>query len=68
MENMAVHDVAEFDPESGLMQSADVGLNSLFALDGQVLTAMADLRGRSKDFIILPERTQQHKNIIQEWL
>ena len=37
MDNMAVHDVAEFDPESGLMQSADVGLNSLFALDGQAL-------------------------------
>ena len=68
MDNMAVHDEAEFDPESGLMQSADVGLNSLLALDGQVLAAMADLLGRSKDFINLSERTRKHKSIMQEWL
>lgn len=58
----------EFDPESGLMQFANVGLNSLLALDGQVLAAMVDLLGRSKDFGSLSERRRQYKNLIQEWL
>jgi putative isomerase len=68
MDNMAVHDEAEFDPQSGLMQSADVGLNSLLALDGEVLAAMADMLGFSRDFTNLSDRTRQHKGRIQEWL
>ena len=68
MDNMAVHDEAEFDPESGLMQSADVGLNSLLALDGEVLAAIADILGYSSDFTSLSDRTRQHKARIQEWL
>ncbi|WP_171136470.1 trehalase family glycosidase [Ruegeria sp. HKCCC1038] len=68
MDNMAVHDEAEFDPETGLMQSADVGLNSLLALDGEVLAAMAELLCHSEDFTELSDRTARHKAQIKEFL
>lgn len=68
MDNMAVHDEAEFAPETGLMQSADVGLNSLLALDGEVLAAMAKLLCHPEDLTELSDRTARHKDRIKEWL
>lgn len=68
MDNMAVHDEAAFDPETGLMQSADVGLNSLLALDGEVLTAMARKLNHTEDLAELSERTTRHTDRIREWL
>ena len=68
MDNMAVHDEAEFDPETGLMQSADVGLNSLLALDGEVLSTMAQVLHQSGDAAWLCNNTTRHKDRIKFWL
>jgi len=68
MDNMAVHDEADFDPTSGLLQSADVGLNSLLALDGEVLALMARKLGFSSDEKEISERTEGHKARIGSWL
>jgi len=68
MDNMAVHDAAAFDPATGLLQSADVGLNSLLALDGAVLAAMARLLGHADASKTLGADTARHKARIKEWL
>ena len=58
MDNMPVHDPAPFDPETGLLLSADVGLNSLLALDGEVLALMAGALGREAEQRRLAERSE----------
>ncbi|MEY8827108.1 trehalase family glycosidase [Sedimentitalea sp. XS_ASV28] len=68
MDNMAVHDEADFDPETGLLQSADVGLNSLLALDGEVLSHMATLLGLEAEATELAESSARHKVQIGSWL
>ncbi len=45
MDNSPVHDPAPFDAETGLLQSFDVGLNSLYALDFEMLGHMATALG-----------------------
>ncbi|MDE0111473.1 MAG: trehalase family glycosidase [Albidovulum sp.] len=41
MDNSPLHDPAPFDPESGLLLALDVGLNSMFALDCEMLGLIA---------------------------
>lgn len=67
MDNSPLHDEAGFDPKSGTLTSADVGLNSLLVLDGEILAQFAAergdqataqrLRGRSQE---LAERVRTH--------
>src|SRR5262249_1888827 len=45
MDNSPVHDEARFDPSSRTLDAADVGLNSLIALDGEMLSLMAAALG-----------------------
>jgi putative isomerase len=45
MDNSPIHDEAQYDPRSGCLDAADVGLNSLLALDGEVLARFAKMRG-----------------------
>ena len=45
MDNSPTHDEAVFRPESGTLDCADVGLNSLIALDGEMLALMARALG-----------------------
>jgi putative isomerase len=45
MDNSPIHDEARYDPKSGCLDQADVGLNSLLALDGEVLALLARRRG-----------------------
>ncbi|HEY4161821.1 MAG TPA: trehalase family glycosidase [Dongiaceae bacterium] len=45
MDNSPIHDEAQYDPKSGCLDAADVGLNSLIALDGEMLALMARARG-----------------------
>ncbi|HVM84550.1 MAG TPA: trehalase family glycosidase [Candidatus Binatia bacterium] len=45
MDNSPIHDDAEYDPKSGCLDAADVGLNSLLVLDGEVLADFARRRG-----------------------
>ncbi|MCI0431002.1 MAG: glycoside hydrolase family 37 [Rhodospirillales bacterium] len=41
MDNSPVHDEAEFDPKTRTLTAADVGLNSLIALDAEMLALIA---------------------------
>ncbi len=41
MDNAPFHDEARFDPQTGLLDLIDVGLNSLLALDAEVLALIA---------------------------
>jgi putative isomerase len=45
MDNSPIHDEAQYDPKSGCLDQADVGLNSLLALDGEMLALFARQRG-----------------------
>ena len=45
MDNSPIHDEAVFDKASGTLDCADVGLNSLLVLDGEVLALLAEQRG-----------------------
>jgi putative isomerase len=48
MDNSPIHDEAQYDPRSGCLDQADVGLNSLLALDGEMLALLARQRGDAK--------------------
>lgn len=45
MDNSPLHDEAGFDAKTGTLTSADVGLNSLLVLDGEMLAHFAEARG-----------------------
>lgn len=45
MDNSPIHDEAEWNPRSRTLNAADVGLNALLALDGEVLAEFAARRG-----------------------
>lgn len=49
MDNSPIHDDAPFDPSSGMLKSVDVGLNSMFALDTEMLAFAAAELGRQED-------------------
>lgn len=68
MDNMAVHDPAEFDASTGLIQSADVGLNSMLALDGEILVQMATLLELEAEANRLEQQNKAHKARIADWL
>lgn len=67
-DNMPVHDPAPFDPESGLLLSADVGLNAILALDGEILAQMAGLLGQEAERDRLAERGARHRERIADHL
>ena len=68
MDNSPLHDPAPFDPESGLLLSADVGLNSLLALDGEILALMARALGHTDEAARLEGQVAAHKARIGEYL
>ncbi|MEM7025456.1 MAG: glycoside hydrolase family 37, partial [Pseudomonadota bacterium] len=68
MDNSPVHDLVPFDPETGLLQAADVGLNSLAALDGEILAQIAGVLGHDEEQRALLERAETHKARIRDWL
>ena len=45
MDNSPLHDDAPFNPKTGMLESIDVGLNSMFALDTEMLGRMAEELG-----------------------
>lgn len=45
MDNSPLHDEAVFDKQSGTLDCADVGLNSLLVLDAEILALLAEQRG-----------------------
>ena len=68
MDNSPLHDPAPFDAGSGLLLSADVGLNSLLALDGEVLALMARTLGRAEEAGRLEAQVAAHRQCIGDWL
>ncbi|MFK7894067.1 MAG: trehalase family glycosidase [Granulosicoccus sp.] len=68
MDNMAVHDPAEFDASTGLIQAADVGLNSMLALDGEILVQMATMLKLETEANRLEQQNKAHKACIADWL
>jgi putative isomerase len=68
MDNSPLHDPVPFDAASGLLLAADVGLNSLAALDGEVLARMARALGRDAEAEALERQVAAHKARIAEWL
>ena len=68
MDNSPIHDEAQYDPKSGCLDQADVGLNSLLALDGEVLAVFARKRGDAKTAKRLEERAAGLRARIQERL
>jgi putative isomerase len=68
MDNSPLHDPAPFDETTGLLLAADVGLNSLAALDGEVLGQMARTLGQDAEADELESRVTAHKARIAEWL
>ena len=68
MDNSPLHDPVPFDAASGLLLAADVGLNALAALDGEVLARMAVALGRDAEAAELEARVAAHRARIAEWL
>jgi putative isomerase len=56
MDNSPVHDEAQLVPEKGTLDSADVGLNSLLALDGEMLAHIARELGEAAEAEALDRR------------
>ncbi len=68
MDNSPVHDPVPFDPERGLLLAADIGLNSLAALEGEVMAMIAGVLGRGDERGEIQAHVDQHKARIAEWL
>ncbi|QEX17432.1 hypothetical protein FRZ44_27320 [Hypericibacter terrae] len=56
MDNSPVHDEARLVPETGTLDCADVGLNSLLALDGEMLARIARELGETAEAEALDRR------------
>jgi len=68
MDNSPLHDPAPFDAASGLLRAADVGINSLVALDGEILARMAATLDEAATAARLAARSAAHKARIAEAL
>jgi len=68
MDNSPLHDPVPFDEVSGLLLAADVGVNCMAALDGELLEGIFNELGEFDTAQQLRERTVTHKQRIAEWL
>jgi len=68
MDNSPTHDETTFQAESGTLDCADVGLNSLVALDGEMLARMARELGDEATARRLDERAEGLRQRIAERL
>lgn len=68
MDNSPLHDPVPFDATTGLLLAADVGMNSIAAIDGEVLAMIAAELGQADLSGELAEATAAHKTRIAEWL
>jgi putative isomerase len=68
MDNSPIHDEAQYDPKSGCLDQADVGLNSLIALDGETLALFARRRGDTTTAERLERRAAALRQRIQDRL
>jgi putative isomerase len=68
MDNSPVHDEARLVPDQGTLDCADVGLNSLLALDGEMLALIARELGEAADAEGLDRRAAELRERIAERL
>ncbi len=59
MDNSPLHDEAGFDAKTGTLTAADVGLNSLLVLDGEMLARFAEERGDAATAARLRQRSAE---------
>jgi putative isomerase len=65
MDNSPIHDPAPYDEATGMLLSADVGVNCMLAIEGEILSKMADLLG-APEAGRLHESVNRHKAAIAE--
>src|SRR5262249_7964705 len=68
MDNCPVHDEARLDSRGRTLDCADVGLNSLLALDGEVLASIAAALGEVEEARRLGRRASELRERIAELL
>jgi putative isomerase len=68
MDNAPIHDEADYDPLTRTLTCEDVGLNSLLALDAEMLAAMADELGQTRQAAGLRSSASALKQRIAEQL
>jgi putative isomerase len=68
MDNSPVHDEATLRTDVWTLDCADVGLNSLLALDGEMLASMADVLGHESEAARFAARTEALRARIRERL
>lgn len=68
MDNSPLHDPVPFDAATGMLMAADVGVNAIAAIDGEVLAMMAGELGFAEDQENLQDRVETHKGRIADWL
>lgn len=68
MDNSPVHDEATLDPGAGTLDCADVGLNSLVALDGEMLALAAQALGEAETSERLTRRSEALRRRIMDRL
>ena len=68
MDNSPLHDPVPFDASTGMLMAADVAVNSITVIDGEVLAMMAGELGFGEDQKDLEARVEVHKERIATWL
>lgn len=68
MDNSPVHDEAIFDPTTSCLSTIDVGLNSLLALDAEMLAAIATELGNPADATKYTEIANRTRALVRETL
>lgn len=68
MDNSPLHDPVPFDEASGLLLAADVGLNSLAAIDGEMLAKIERELGDVETADTRDRAVAAHKARIADWL
>jgi putative isomerase len=66
MDNAPIHDEAVFDPQTRCLTTIDVGLNSLLALDAEMLSAIAAELGKPEEASAHAEIAARTRKLVQE--
>lgn len=66
MDNSPVHDEARWQASARTLDCEDVGLNSLIAVDSEMLSMMASELGRDEDASEFAARAANHRTLISE--
>jgi hypothetical protein len=68
LDNSPMYDDIPFDPQTHLLQLADVGLNGMYVLDCEALADIAHILGRQTETTELRQRAQEYRrNLAALW-